>query len=261
VAKCLASISCAQSVTDHLVPLPRSISGTSYAASWLQLWNAAARTNGSLESDDRSGELADVAGGGEHVPRLSNGQAVAVLQAWRRAAARSKVPWSLWYELMLYAFGWRQDGDRFDDTQAHAKALYPQDWTTALWGATRELAKAIDASHAVVRPLPLDEGMPAYGQAERDAWERMKVERKAAGVPPPPAPSPGAASSPPSSDSGAGASLPDVVVARDVGTAAASSSSSSDDASGSLFDVNIGGGLVLAVIALLLLRDRKRGRR
>lgn len=115
------------------------------------------------------------------VPRLSNGEAAAVLQAWRHAAARSNVAWGLWYELTIYALGWRQEGDRFVSTRAHAKGAFPADMLPLVWAWTAKLAERIDESRAVVRRLYIDTSYRAYEATERQAWEQMKEYRSATG--------------------------------------------------------------------------------
>ncbi len=114
---------------------------------------------------------------GSQVPLLSNGEAIAVMAAWRRAAARSTVQWRGWYELTISALGWRNPGDRFVMTRANAKAPYPSELLELVWAWTSRLADDLDARGAVVRPLYFDTSWEAYERSARDAWEVMKLER------------------------------------------------------------------------------------
>jgi hypothetical protein len=159
------------------VGLPKSISGSSYAVMWNRLYTRAMGVNGAVEADDRPDNLP----AGDTVPRLSNGEAAAVLMAWRRAASRSVVRWTLWYELVIYALGWRKAGDRFDDSTAHMKSEYPPEMTPLLWSWTRHLAEQLDGGHTVVRPLYIDTSRSGYEATEREAWDIMKRERAATG--------------------------------------------------------------------------------
>jgi len=119
-------------------------------------------------------------------PRLSNGEAVAILRGWRWAAGRSKRPWSGWYELALPALGWSKPGDRFVMTTAHAREPYAA--PEAVWSWTSAVARDLDDSGAVVRPIAWEWSYAGYQQAAHDAWEEMK---RGPIVVPPPTPRPG----------------------------------------------------------------------
>lgn len=100
------------------------------------------------------------------------------MQAWRRAAARSNVTWPLWYELTIYALGWRQDGDKFAMDPAHAREPFPGEMLPLVWSWTARLAEDLDAHGTVVRPLYIDTTRAAYEQTARLAWEQMQEERR-----------------------------------------------------------------------------------
>lgn len=118
-------------------------------------------------------------------PRISNGEAAALLKAWRWASTRSKRPWGGWYELTLTALGWTKPGDRFVMTKEHARAPYPA--PEAVWNWTSAVARDLDDARTVVRPLPLDWTMQSYREAAHDAWLTMQADKGQA-LPLPPIP-------------------------------------------------------------------------
>lgn len=150
--------------------LPKSVSGSTYWKMHRLLMQAVSTANG---SDDVG------------MPRLSNGEAAAVLKAWRWASTRSKQPWQGWYELTLTALGWSKPGDRFVMTPEHARAPYPA--PEAVWNWTAAIARDLDDSKTVVRALPLDWTMQSYREAAHDAWLRMQADKGQA-LPLPPIP-------------------------------------------------------------------------
>jgi len=139
------------------VGLPKSVSGSSYREIWSRLGAAVASTNGRDASD---------------APKLSNGEAIAILRGWRWAAGRSKRPWSGWYELALTALGWAKPGDRFVMTRAHATEPYAA--PEAIWNWTSNVARDLDDSGAVVRPIAWEWSFSGYEQAAHDAWNEMQ---------------------------------------------------------------------------------------
>lgn len=135
---------------------------------------------------------------GGFVPRLSNGQAVALVQAWRRAAARGQVTWPVWVDLASYALGRREGTEPFNMSGDWARRPLDDDGLAMLWSSTAELATDLDAAGTIVRPVVVAWTRAGYEQAARDAWETIKHERaleeSAAKVPgpllPPPQPDP-----------------------------------------------------------------------
>lgn len=116
--------------------------------------------------------------------RLSNGQVVALTQAWRRAAARAPAAAKGfdWQTINANALG-RFLGEKFDMSESHAKAEYPAGPLVStgpamplsyFWETTGALAESLDAAQTVVRPLYIDNTMAAYQQGARDTWEEIK---------------------------------------------------------------------------------------
>lgn len=173
--------------------LPTSYSGGTYVAAWTALRDAVGKANGLAALAEMPEPLT-----GGFVPRLSNGQAVALVQAWRRAAARGQVTWPVWADLASYALGRIEGTERFDMTQNHARAPLDPAGLALVWSATAELASDLDAAGTIVRPVVVSWTRATYQQAARDAWESIKHERaqeeSAARVPgpllPPPQPDP-----------------------------------------------------------------------
>lgn len=172
---------------------PTKIEGSSYSLIWERLYDVAARENGTRPpSDVDHAERLDWPQD-KPVPRLSNGEVVALIRGWRRAAARSSVRFTLWYELMIAAYGWRAEGDKFimppgspvDVAKRHAREPYPFELLDLVWAWTMRLAGELDAAQTKIGPLFLDFSWSAYEAGAREAWEQMQRER---GLQPKPAP-------------------------------------------------------------------------
>jgi len=156
-----------------------SYTGKTYTAAWQSLRDDLA-TRGLVEAD----------GSGVYWPKLSNGQLAALVMAWRRAAARGSATWPLWRDLADAALGRAPDEPRFDMARAHRMRSADPAVVGLLWESTRELAGAMDAAGTVVRPLPVSWTQDSYEQLARDAWEQIKREQAAAGIPAPLLPPP-----------------------------------------------------------------------
>ena len=172
-----------------MATLPTTYKGATYVAQWTALRDALGRANGLVSLAEAPAPLSSGL-----VPRVSNGQAVALVQAWRRAAARGQVSWPVWADLASYALGRIEGDERFDMSQAHATAPLDDDGCALVWSATAELAAQLDESGTIVRPLVVAWTRASYQQAARDAWEVIKHEREQAKIPgpllPPPQPDP-----------------------------------------------------------------------
>lgn len=188
------------------MPLKASYKGANYDLVWAMTFSDAIANNGSITVADPSGDRV--------VPRLTNGQIVALARAWKNAAARSKSPrWPDWYTVTIAALGWRTEGDKFVMTREHANAAAPTELIEFFWVATKQLAQQLDQAQTVIRPLNVSWAWEGYEQAARDAWHVMKVERRArptdeqpATSPAPPLESP-AAPAKPAESSGWGSGL------------------------------------------------------
>lgn len=173
--------------------LPSTFKGNTYVATWEAMRDAVGKANGLAAM----AEMPDPLTGG-FLPRLSNGQAVALVQAWRRAAARGRVTWPVWADLTSYALGRVEGTERFNMSQAHAAAPLDDAGLAMVWSATAELASELDDDATLVRPVPVAWTRATYEQAARDAWEVIKHEHardaSEAAVPapllPPPQPDP-----------------------------------------------------------------------
>jgi hypothetical protein len=113
---------------------------------------------------------------GAQWPKLSNGQVIALVQAWRRAAARSARPsWPLSFDLLRSALGWSQAGDRFVMSREHASALAPPELLQMFWTSTGDIAQQLDDANTKRMPLIVDHSYAGYEQAARDAWREMQA--------------------------------------------------------------------------------------
>lgn len=120
-------------------------------------------------------------------PRLTNAQALALVQGWKRMLRTAKVaPGPLWPDLWYRALGRLSEGDRFVMTTAHAEAPAPDEVILGAWEFGAYAARRLDEKNAQPRLLVLDFSYRAYEQAARDAYEALKAERKRKKKPPPP---------------------------------------------------------------------------
>jgi hypothetical protein len=164
-----------------VAPLPTRFAGDSYAATLDAQIKALGAANGNRPLPEMPAPLR-----GGFVPQLSNGQAVALIQSWRRAAARGRVTWPLWVDLEAYALGQRVEGDRFDMSRSHRQAALPDDALALLWSSLAQLAIDLDDSSTVLRPVEVAWTDAAYEQGARDTWEAIKEHARK--LPPPPTP-------------------------------------------------------------------------
>jgi hypothetical protein len=144
--------------------------GGGYVGIRSQLYATVEKTNGTISD------------AGTTWPKLSNGQVVALVQAWRRAAARSSRPsWPLSSDLLRAALGWRATGDRFVMTTQHAASLAAPELLQLFWLSTGELADQLDGVPTVKRPLVVDYSFRGYEAAARQEWSSMQAEAKIPG--------------------------------------------------------------------------------
>jgi hypothetical protein len=167
--------------------LPSTFTGSTYGKIEAALFQAVDKANGKL--------LATDAEGGIYYPRLTWGQMVALSAAWKRAAARSTLRWRGWYELMKYALGWTQAGDRFIMEKQWANTSADPASLALFWSEIGKLAGDLDAAGTKIAPLYVDWTWAGYEAAARDAWSQMKIEREAAPGSPAPALTPEASES------------------------------------------------------------------
>lgn len=141
--------------------MPAALTGDSYDAQRARLAQLVGDANGNVKIGDT------------YYPRISNGQGVAIVQAWRRAAARAPqtvARWP-WPELLEALLAWDAETG-YDVTREHAQAPAPDDVTEWLWSSVFDLAKRLDGGGTVVRSTPIDYSWSAYEQAHRDAYEQ-----------------------------------------------------------------------------------------
>lgn len=156
------------------MPLKSTYDGTGFQAGYqgieAQLFLDVDKTNGNVRIPDEDGTV---------LPKLTNGQIIALATAWKRAAARSKAPsWPAWFDITVAALGWTKPGDRFVMTRAHAAAIAPPELLVMFWAATKELAARLDATGTKRAPLIVSYAWSGYEQAARDAWQTMQREQK-----------------------------------------------------------------------------------
>lgn len=124
---------------------------------------------------DAANGRASVAGG--IFPRLSNAQALAILQALRGQLNAFKIKpstkWSLWYA----ALGYRTRGDKFNVSIAHGAAPAPDDVIAGVWEFLEDAAKRLDYVGAP-KMLVLNFTYSAFEKSARDAYAALVAQRK-----------------------------------------------------------------------------------
>lgn len=114
------------------------------------------------------------------VPRLSNGEALAILQAWRGIAIANKVAFPFWPELWYHLLGYERPGDKFKITIAHFNTQAPLAYADATWAAVIDVAAKLDKIKAPTVPLVLNRSQKGLEAAAAVAWDQMKRERATA---------------------------------------------------------------------------------
>jgi hypothetical protein len=162
-----------------LSKLPSKIDGTSYVAQWQRLNDRAADANGV----DPVQLEAPLAGG--FAPRLSNLEALAICQAWRRAGARTASRAGAVtsmvgvYELELAALGWQKEGDKFkvwSNAPGWPGSPFDDGSTWLLghaWWVWVNVATELDERGTKIAPLYLDLTKQGYERAAREVYSRM----------------------------------------------------------------------------------------
>lgn len=125
---------------------------------------------------------------GQIFPRMNNGQALAIAQAWKGLLAANKqtLPAALWPELWYRALGYHQPGDKFNMSHEHANAPALADVVAGVWALAEYAAQRLDEKGAQPKLLVLDLSFGGYERAAKDAYERLKKDRA-----PPKTPLPG----------------------------------------------------------------------
>lgn len=116
---------------------PPLITASKWETAWQACWKQADARRGSSKSAS-----------GNTVPRVTNGDMAAVVQAFARL---SRADFPLWYQFGAAAYGWNpKRPDRFVTTDKQRDARVDVELAKELWLATLAVAKAMDA-----RPLSL----------------------------------------------------------------------------------------------------------
>ena len=113
---------------------PPMITASRWETAWQALVAAANRRNGSSST----------------APRVTNGDAVALVKGWASASGTGAMP--LWYHFAATAYGWEPDrADRLNTSAAQREKLYDARLTPDLWDAMRTTARGLDAESEPAR--------------------------------------------------------------------------------------------------------------
>lgn len=120
------------------------ITASKWETAWRATFEAAKRRRGSERVDDAE------------TPRLSNGDAVAVVKAWSEQPATAGFP--LWYHFAATAYGWDPvKSDRLNTTAKQREAMLDAVIARELWAATKLLARNLDDANVTGARLALDD--------------------------------------------------------------------------------------------------------
>lgn len=95
-------------------------------------------------------------------PRITNREALALIEATHALAPMVKAGWPLWYQFAAVAYGWDPKADRLDISRAQSDAPYDASALADLWLQMRDVYSALDGERADV-PVRVD--------LSDDAWE------------------------------------------------------------------------------------------
>lgn len=154
--------------------IPSTFAGDSWAQLKAQLFYAVDTATGRVLVSD--------AQGGEYLPDLTNGQAMALLQAWRKTlrAWKQPMPGALWPALWYLVLGYQVAGDKFDVSIARAQLKAEPAVVAGVWAFIDYATEQLDRTPAAKpRTLGIDFSYSAWDRAARDAYEQLKLERAA----------------------------------------------------------------------------------
>lgn len=130
------------------------ITSSSWANAFQAAWDRALKAHGQVAATSGwSGRPAEAPPGmlivGTTAPRITNGEAVALIRAFRQADPKA---FGLWYAYAAVAYGWDPpDRDELDATPLRANGSYVPDVAVALWMELFRVSKALDAANVPAR--------------------------------------------------------------------------------------------------------------
>ena len=132
----------------HVVgAFPATLAASTWRVAFTGLWARAEKAHGTTRSRGGwRGSPSDAPPGvliaGTPAPRITNGEAVQLVRAFRVAAGSA---FSLWYQYAAVAYGWDPpSNDSLDASSPQADRAYQSDITVALWMELYRLAKQLD---------------------------------------------------------------------------------------------------------------------
>lgn len=120
-------------------------------------------------------------------PGVSNAQALAILQAFRKLLRSNKetVPAALWPECWYLALGRLKPGDKFIMSTAHGSSPASLDVVECTWALVVYATERLEAKRAKPILLVLDLSYRGYEQAAKDAYAQLKRDTAKNGKAPP----------------------------------------------------------------------------
>jgi hypothetical protein len=113
--------------------LPPLITASKWRDVWGSLWSQLLRSRGVV--NDAEGTVA---------PRMTNREAVAVVEAVRDLARKAGAQFPLWYQFAAIAYGWAPDHDELDTSQEQSDRVYDADASVMLQLEVQEFTGDLD---------------------------------------------------------------------------------------------------------------------
>jgi len=122
--------------------LPPTITASTWASVWEAIWLRLQKRGTVRDSH------------GSVTPRMTNREAIALIEVMRRLAPVAEVTFTLWYQYAAQAYGWDPWADRnvLFTTKAQADKEYPADLGVQLMLMMQRLAGALDDSRKLDPP-------------------------------------------------------------------------------------------------------------
>jgi hypothetical protein len=152
---------------------PMQIPTTYTAPTWIQIYGSQAYAVETVNGK-----------AGKH-PRISNGLAIAILQAWRKLGNAYKLRSPFWPDLWYHALGYRKKGDKFRLDTAWIQAPAAPDVNAAVWEYVIDTAKKLDQAKGKPLLVVLDLSYRGYEAAAKEVYAKLKTDRR---IPAPPMP-------------------------------------------------------------------------
>lgn len=99
-------------------------------------------------------------------PKLTNSDAIALIDMMREEARAANVAWPSWYQLAAIAYGYGGPGDTFDDSPTRMESWFDEGITSTFWEWIIAIGEGLDKAGP---------GM-VVAQQRPDAWYSLRAD-------------------------------------------------------------------------------------